>query len=414
MRTLTIPGTGLGATLRAGAPSRKQVETLARSATRTLGSTDPRHYQIAVLCGLLLYGLARLDLEVRPARALLILTSALLTQYLCTRLFRLPLLEPRSALISGLSLCLLLRTNSPLLAGLAGATAIASKFLVRWKGKHVFNPTNFAIVLLMALTGEVWVSPAQWGSAVYFAFLLACLGGLVVHRAARSDISIALLTFWAAIVLGRALWLGDPAAIPLRQMQSGSLLIFAFFMISDPRTTPNSRAGRVSFALLVALGAGVVQFGLYRTNGLLWSLACLSPLVPLIDRVLPAARFSWKSPLSTPPATLHFVPGPVPEPVFVPLSSPVPGPEPTTDLIREPEPGCRFVPAPECVPMPDPTPELVSVPTHGSPPVPGPASTCATTPTLAFEPASGPVTETKPARTPAPPQVLPALIRSQP
>ncbi|HEX6201099.1 MAG TPA: hypothetical protein VF150_12605, partial [Thermoanaerobaculia bacterium] len=66
-----------------------------------------------------------------------------------------------------------------------------------------------------------------------------------------------------------------------------------FFMISDPRTTPDSRAGRVLFALLVALGAGFVHFQLFRPNGLIWALAALSPLVPAIDRLLPGRRYAW-------------------------------------------------------------------------------------------------------------------------
>ncbi|PYO55606.1 MAG: Na+-transporting NADH:ubiquinone oxidoreductase, subunit NqrB, partial [Candidatus Rokuibacteriota bacterium] len=72
-----------------------------------------------------------------------------------------PGFDPRSALISGLSLCLLLRTNSLTLAVLTAALAIASKFVLRVGGKHVFNPTNFALVAMMLLTGAVWVSPGQ-------------------------------------------------------------------------------------------------------------------------------------------------------------------------------------------------------------------------------------------------------------
>ena len=77
---------------------------------------DPRLYQILVLASLLVYGIVRLDLEIRPGRALLLLATALLTQLACTRVWRLPAFDPRSALISGLSLCLLLRTNSAALA----------------------------------------------------------------------------------------------------------------------------------------------------------------------------------------------------------------------------------------------------------------------------------------------------------
>jgi Na+-transporting NADH:ubiquinone oxidoreductase subunit NqrB len=256
---------------------------------------DPRRYQILVLSSLLVYGVSRLDLEIRPLQACLLLGTALLTQWACTRLWRLPAFEARSALISGLSLCLLVRTNSAALAVLAAVVTIASKFVIRVRGKHLFNPTNFGIVALMLATGgAVWVSPGQWGSAAFFAFLVACLGGLVVNRAARSDVTYAFLAFYLAVLFGRALWLGQPLAIPLHQVESGAFLIFTFFMISDPRTTPDSRAGRIVFALLVALGAGFVHFVLYRPNGLLLSLAFLSPLVPLLDVLLPGNRYVWR------------------------------------------------------------------------------------------------------------------------
>ena len=110
---------------------------------------------------------------------------------------------------------------------------------------------------------------------------VACLGGLVIHRAMRSDVTYAFLLSYAAILFGRAAWLGDPWAIPLKQLQSGALLLFAFFMISDPKTTPDSRVGRILFALLVAGAAAAVQFVLYRTNGLLWALALCSLATPL-------------------------------------------------------------------------------------------------------------------------------------
>jgi Na+-transporting NADH:ubiquinone oxidoreductase subunit NqrB len=248
---------------------------------------DPRLPQIAALAFLLSYGLLRLDLEVQAARAAIVLATALAAQYACTRLFGLPAFDARSALISGLSLCLLLRTNVSALAIAAALLAIGSKFVLRVRGKHVFNPTNFALVVLL-LTGEVWVSPGQWGNAALFGFLLACVGAVVATRAARADVTIAFLAAYGGLVVARSLWLGEPMAIPVHRLENGALLVFAFFMISDPRTTPDRRGGRVLFAVLVALGGAFVQFRLFRTNGLLWSLFACAPLVPIIDRVLPA------------------------------------------------------------------------------------------------------------------------------
>jgi len=255
---------------------------------------DPRLYQIATLAGLLGYGVFWLDLEVQTPTAAAIVVTALVAQLVCTRLTGRGRFDPRSALISSLSLCLLLRTGSLGLAILAAGVAIASKFTLRVRDKHVFNPTNFALVAMMLATGQVWVSPGQWGSGLVFAFLLASAGGLVVNRAARADVTLAFLASWASLLVARSFWLGEPLAIAVHRLENGALVLFAFFMISDPRTTPDSRAGRVLFAMLVALGAYAVQFKLFRSNGLLWSLAVCSLLVPLIDRVLPGSRYQWR------------------------------------------------------------------------------------------------------------------------
>ena len=258
--------------------------------------TDPRIYQIAALCGLMTYGIVWLGFGVTWERAAIVISTCLATQYVCTRFWRLPRFDPRSALISGLSLSLLLRTGSPALAILAASITVSSKFFIRIDDRHVFNPTNFGLVVMMLVSDHVWVSPGQWGNVAFIGFLLACLGMVVVNRAARSDVTYAFLAFYVAIVVGRALWLGDPVAIALHQLQSGGLVLFAFFMVSDPKTTPDSRAGRITFALLVALGATYVQFALYRPNGVLWSLVLCAIAVPFINRLLPGRRYEWMNP----------------------------------------------------------------------------------------------------------------------
>ena len=285
---------------------------------------DPRRYQIAVLSILALYGLLALDLEIRAEIAGVLLACVLGFQYLFGRWLGLAF-DWRSPLISGLSLCLLLRTTSLAVAVLAAFVTIAGKFLVRRRGKHVFNPSALALVVVVLFFDDAWVSPGQWGSVALFGFLAAGLGMLVVYRAARSDVSLAFLAAWGAVVFGRALWLGDPPAIPLHQISSGALLLFAFFMISDPKTTPDSRPGRILFAGLVALGAGAVQFGLYRANGPLYALVAVSLLVPLIDRALPGGAYSWHRPGRPSPQRAAAVPAVPARPVPLrPTLAPVP------------------------------------------------------------------------------------------
>ncbi len=262
---------------------------------------DPRLYQIASLSTLLLYGLAWLHFDVSVTQIAVTIGTALLTQYAGTRYFKLPSCDPKSPLISSLSLCLLLRTDHVAVAALASFVAIGSKFVIRWNDKHVFNPTNLALVVMIG-SGLGWISPGQWGQVAWLGFLIACLGSLVVTRAARADVTLAFLSFYVGLLIARAFWLGDPLTIPLHQIESGALLIFSFFMISDPKTTPDSRAGRIIYALIVTLAALYAQFGLFRPNGPLWGLITCAPFVPLIDRLLPAVRYDWSWPTTGQPS----------------------------------------------------------------------------------------------------------------
>ena len=260
---------------------------------------DPRLYQIAVLSSLLLYGFLALGFEFRPKFVVTVVATALLTQWLCGRWVGLPRFDPRSPLISSLSLALLLRTHELEIAAFAAFVAIASKFVVRFRGKHVFNPTNFGIGVALLTCDAAWVSPGQWGTAALLAFFLAGAGGVVTLRADRGDVTWAFLASYAGLLFGRTLWLGDPWVIPLHQLSSGALLVFAFFMISDPKTTPDHRAGRVLYAAVVALVAATIRFGLHRPNDLLWALLLCAPLVPWIDRWLPATRYRWTRSVAT-------------------------------------------------------------------------------------------------------------------
>jgi Na+-transporting NADH:ubiquinone oxidoreductase subunit NqrB len=300
------------------------------------GSWDPRLYQILALSALLLAGLTGFGFEVPLSHVVVTLTSALAVQWLAPRLQwpsativpmgaqaaheTPPSFEWRSALISGLSLCLLLRARHPAWMALAALIAVGSKFALRVPRasgsgyKHVLNPTNGAIVILLAAGAPVWVSPGQWGHHLPLVFAVAAFGALVVNRSARGDVTLAFLAAWTGLLFARAEWVGQSWRAPVHQLENGSLVLFAFHMISDPKTTPDSRAGRVVFTCLVALGAATVQFVLFRTNGLLWSLAACSLVVPWLDRALPGRVFEWSAPGTgaTPVEVRHAETGAVP------------------------------------------------------------------------------------------------------
>jgi Na+-transporting NADH:ubiquinone oxidoreductase subunit NqrB len=255
------------------------------------GRIDPRYYQIAALAALLAAGLLWFGIDTSLWQLAVIAAAALTTQAAASRACNIAT-DWRSPLITALGLTLLLRSHDPRLWALAGAAAIGSKFLLRWRGKHLFNPACFAIVLLLQ-TGAVWVSPGQWGAQGWGVAALLSAAGLVLSRAGRVDVAAAYLGGTALLLAARCLTLGDPMTIPLHQLQSGALLVFGFFMITDPRSTPDSAAARVLFGLAVAVMAYFLSFQWQIRTAPFYALMAVSLATPLLDAVLPGRRFVW-------------------------------------------------------------------------------------------------------------------------
>jgi Na+-transporting NADH:ubiquinone oxidoreductase subunit NqrB len=254
---------------------------------------DPRILQIAFLGSFLLAGLTFLEFDLSPWQPPVILVTACITQWAMMRLYRVPDAGYRSAIISSLGLSLLLRSDVLWVPPLAAFVAIASKFVIRVRGKHVFNPTTLGLATCLFLTPHAWSSPSQWGESSGLVAWFGIFGLSVAHRAFRSDVSLAFLASWVALKTARVLYLGQRPDVLLHQLNVGSLILFAFFMISDPKTTPDRRSARIILAAAVAGLAFVLQHSFWWYNALIWALVILSALVPLIDRLLPADRYHW-------------------------------------------------------------------------------------------------------------------------
>jgi Na+-translocating ferredoxin:NAD+ oxidoreductase RnfD subunit len=259
----------------------------------TAAFADPRLFQIFSLGILLATGAYFRDFSIRPEQVLLTFAAGLLTQAACWRLTPSKPRTLRSAIITCLSLTLLLRADNLLAHPITAAAAILSKSLLRFRGKHFFNPATFGVIFAIIFLPGTWVSPGQWGQDVAVAGWVVMLGMLVTSRARRGDISWTFLVFYLGAIALRIEYLGQRWAVWTHQLESGALLLFAFFMISDPMTGPNDRRGRIAHAALVAAIAYVWQVRLYHTNGLIWALFIAAPCVPLWDAIWPARKFEW-------------------------------------------------------------------------------------------------------------------------
>lgn len=259
---------------------------------------DARLYQIGFQAVLLTAGVLLRDFSLLPLQMGLALATALATQACWLRVFRLKNVGYLSPLITGFGLSLLLRADSLWLHPLVACLAISSKFLIRIRGKHVFNPANFGVGLaLLALPGT-WVSPGQWGNDLGLAVWLIGLGAVVARRATRDDAAFLFLGTFLALTAARLWQLGHSPEraweILSHQALNGGLLLFAFFMISDPMTLPDRPLARRLHVILVAVFAFVWQFFHYQPHGALWGLLCLAPLVPLWDFLWPGQGHNWR------------------------------------------------------------------------------------------------------------------------
>ena len=255
--------------------------------------SDPRIFQILFLGILLALGGWLRDFSLSVAQIFLTFTAAIAAQHLSFALRPDAPRSYRSAVITGLSLTLLLRTDNLWIHPVAASAAILSKSLIRVRGKHLFNPAAFGVIFALVALPGTWVSAGQWGNDVALAGWLVALGALVTERARRGDISWSFLVFYLGAIALRVAWLGQPFAVWAHQLSNGALLLFAFFMISDPMTGPNHRWGRLAHSALVAAIAYWWQFHLYSTNGLIWALIIASPMVPLWDLIWRAPKFAW-------------------------------------------------------------------------------------------------------------------------
>jgi len=265
---------------------------------------DPRWLQIAFLSSFLAVGLCARDFPLWHAP--LVFATALVTQIAFARLLKLPDASLLSPVITSFGLTLLLRTDLLWVPPLAAFLAIASKFVLRIRGRHFVNPANFGLCACMLLTPHAWCSPAQWGEGPLLLLWVLALGCMVAHRAFRSDVSLAFLGSWVLLRAARVLYLGQRAPVLLHQLESGGLLLFTYFMISDPKTTPRARVARLAFASCVAALAFSLQHVAYARNPIIWALFLCAPLVPLLDwceellasrKEQPcAAYYSWPSP----------------------------------------------------------------------------------------------------------------------
>jgi hypothetical protein len=263
---------------------------------------DPRYFQVIFQAIFLSYGILILSWNADWIHYIISIGSCLFFQYAADsfktkRFLKLSEFDRWgfSVLISAMSLCLLLKTNHWWISLLASFLTVASKYIFKWDHKHIFNPSAFGIVATIFITNDAWLNPGQWGSNAVIFFAVITLGTIVVTRVQKLDISLAFLFTYVGLLYWRQVYvLGWPMDHFIHSISTGSLLLFTFFMISDPRTSPNHPAARILWAVLIASVAFYFAAFKWKYNTIIWALVLAAPLVPVLDKIFKAQLFEWK------------------------------------------------------------------------------------------------------------------------
>ena len=243
---------------------------------------DPRLHVAAVLLTLQLLGQTVLNFRLSIAQILICLAAGALIEFGYGFFKDKVIMWPASGLLTGNSVAFILRVPGTLhgqwwstrgywiFIGVV-AVSMASKYLIRWRGRHIFNPSNLGLVLAFVALGPQytepldlwWIPMGPWmivtntiliGGGLFIAWELKLLGLELGYMAAFALFAaLALLpvpdhcmiaSWYATPICGQQLW--------QILVTSPELLIFAFFMVPDPRTVPDGQAGRFVFGILVA------------------------------------------------------------------------------------------------------------------------------------------------------------------
>ena len=283
---------------------------------------DPRLHLAGVIVSLQVLGQIAFDFQLSIAQILIsILTCAVLEVAITFRQRRV-IMWPASAMLTGNGVAFILRVPGTehgdwwslhgwwIFAGTA-AISLLSKYLIRFRGRHVFNPSNFGLVLCFLLLGPARAEPLDfwWGPmSVWLALALTLIvfGGFAILR--RLHLLSVAISFWLVFAAGIAVLATTEHAMTARWhlgpitgaelwrilVFSPEILVFLFFMITDPKTVPESQQSRRAFGAAIGLLAVLLiapQTSEFATKvAVLAALALVCAARPLIELVLSAER----------------------------------------------------------------------------------------------------------------------------
>jgi Na+-translocating ferredoxin:NAD+ oxidoreductase RnfD subunit len=168
--------------------------------------------------------------------------------------------HPASAYITGISVGILIRSPAFWPYALCSAISITSKYVLRVKGRHIWNPSNFGISVMLFLAADtVATLSIQWGNYLLPLLVIWALGCVIVWRVRRLHITATYVVSFLAFAFLRSWMTGSPWQSEVAPITGPMYQLFVFFMVTDPKTTVRSKTGQCIVVFLVAVAEMVMR-----------------------------------------------------------------------------------------------------------------------------------------------------------
>ena len=246
-------------------------------------SIENRYLPPILITSILLVGQVSFGLLESFPRTALAIAAAMLLETVLSRMMTGKFAHLASSYISGISAGILVRSPEYWPFALCPAIAITSKYVLRWRGRHLWNPTNFAICALLILAPEYFSTlSVQWGNTFWPMLIVWVLGALITWRVNRLHITGVYVVSFIVLSLIRSGITGHAFLAEVAPITGPMYQLFIFFMITDPKTTVRSKWGQCVTAFLIALVEMFLRLG-QNIHAPYYALGTVGPIANVVE-----------------------------------------------------------------------------------------------------------------------------------
>lgn len=221
---------------------------------RSVLGLDNRYLAPALITAILVAGHLSFGILESYEKTALAIVVSILVEIALARMVYGKWPHPASAYITGISVGILIRSPALWPYGLCSAISITSKYVLRVKDRHLWNPSNFGICAMLFLAGDTVASLSiQWGNDLWPMVVIWLLGSIIIWRLRRFHITATYVVAFFLFAWLRSVITGSPLQSEIAPITGPMYQLFIFFMITDPKTTVRSRLGQCVVVVMVAL-----------------------------------------------------------------------------------------------------------------------------------------------------------------